>query len=130
MLLSETKCKLSITFHSQTDEQTEHQNQMLEHYLHCYWFFEQDDWMSHLSITEFIYNNVKHSSIDMSFFEVLYVYSFNLHFNIENNILKKKTSAAWKWVEKMHKIWNLLEENLTKTIKQQKKYYNKKHAFK
>ena len=103
---------------------------MLEHYFHCYCSFEQDDWASHLLMTEFIYNNVKHSSIDMSFFEVLYIYSSDLCLNIENDISEKETSAAWKWVKKMHKIWKLLKKNLTKTIKQQKKYYNKKHTLK
>ena len=103
---------------------------MLEHYLCCYCFFEQDDWVLHLSMTEFIYNNVKHSSTDMLSFEALYVYSLNLHFNIKNDISEKKTSAVQEQVEKMHKIQKLLEENLTKTIKQQKKYYNKKHVFK
>ncbi len=98
------KHRLSITFHSQTDEQTEHQNQMLEHYLHCYCSFEQDDWMLHLLMTEFIYNNIKHSSTDMSSFEVLYAYSSDLCLNIENDISEKKTLTAWEQVEEMHKI--------------------------
>ena len=35
---------LSTAYHLQTDGQTECQNQLLEHYLHCYTNFEQDDW--------------------------------------------------------------------------------------
>ncbi len=93
---------------------------MLEHYLCCYCSFEQDDWASHLLMTEFIYNNVKHSSINMLFFEALYVYSSDLCFNIKKNILKRKTLTAQEQVKEMHKIWKLLEKNLTKIIKQQK----------
>ena len=111
------KCRLSIIFHSQIDEQTEHQNQMLKHYLHCYCSFEQDDWVSHLSMTEFIYNNVKHSSTGMLSFEALYIYSSDLCLNIKNNILKRETPAAWEWVKEMYKIQKLLEKNLTKIIK-------------
>ena len=111
------KCRLSITFYSQTDEQTEYQNQMLEYYLHCYCSFEQDNWVSHLSITEFIYNNIKHSSTDILFFEVLYIYSSNLYLNIKNNISERKTLIAQEWVKKMYKIQKLLEKNLIKIIK-------------
>ncbi len=37
------KQRLSIIFHSQTDDQTEQQNQMLKHYLRVYCFEKQDD---------------------------------------------------------------------------------------
>ena len=73
--------------------------------------------MLYLLMTEFIYNNIKHSSTDISSFEALYVYSSDLCFNIENDILEKKTSAAQEQVKEMHKIQELLEKNLTKIIK-------------
>jgi len=49
--------KLSTTFHPQTDGQTERQNQTLEHYLHCYINYRQDDWVEWLPQAEFAYNN-------------------------------------------------------------------------
>jgi transposase InsO family protein len=39
-----TQRRLSTVYHLQTDGQTERQNQMLEHYLHCYVNYLQDDW--------------------------------------------------------------------------------------
>ena len=73
---------------------------MLKHYFYCYCFFEQDDWALYLLITEFIYNNVKHSSTNMSSFEVLCIYSSDLCLNIENNISEKKNTncvkMSWK----------------------------------
>jgi hypothetical protein len=122
------KRRLSTAFHPQTDGQTERQNQMLEHYLRCYCSFEQDDWASHLSMAEFTYNNAKHSSTGMSPFEALYAYSPDLRLNIEDDIPEGEAPAARERVEEMHKIRELLEENLAKAIKRQKKYYDKEHA--
>ena len=51
------KPKLSSAFHPQTDGQTERTNQCLEQYLRCYVSYAQDDWVSHLPIAEFSYNN-------------------------------------------------------------------------
>ncbi len=46
---------LSIVFHSQTDDQTEWQNQMLKHYLRIYCSEKQDNWATLLLIIEFMY---------------------------------------------------------------------------
>jgi hypothetical protein len=55
---------LSIIFHSQTDKQTEHQNQTLKHYLHCYFNEKQDNWVNLLSLAEFAYINTKQATIN------------------------------------------------------------------
>ncbi len=47
---------LSTVFHSQTDDQTEWQNQMLKHYLWIYCSEKQDDWATLLLIVEFMYH--------------------------------------------------------------------------
>src|SRR5437667_586246 len=49
--------KLSTAFHPQTDGQMERQNQTLEHYLHCYINYRQDDWVEWLPQAEFACNN-------------------------------------------------------------------------
>ncbi len=49
------KQRLSIVFHSQINNQTEWQNQMLKHYLRVYCFKEQDDWATFLLIIKFVY---------------------------------------------------------------------------
>ena len=67
-------------------------------------------------MTEFIYNNVKHSNTNMLFFKALYIYSSDLHLNIKNDIFKKKHQ--------------LCKNKLKKCTKFQKKYYDKKYIFK
>ena len=63
--------------------------------------------MSHLKMTEFIYNKTKYSSTGMLFFEALYAYKFDLCVNIKNNISKEETLTIYKWVEEMRKIQKL-----------------------
>ena len=84
----------------------------------------------YLLITKFTYNKAKYSSTDILSFEALYIYNSDLCVNIKNNISKGETPAAQEQVKKMQRIQELLKKNLTKIIKQQKKYYNKKHALK
>jgi hypothetical protein len=56
------KQRLSTAFHSQTDGQTEHVNQVLEQYLRLYISWEQYDWADHLAQAEFSYNNSPNKS--------------------------------------------------------------------
>lgn len=51
------KQKLSTSFHSQTDGQTERTNQTIEQYLRCYLNYQQDNWVSLLPMTQFAFNN-------------------------------------------------------------------------
>ena len=55
--------RLSIVFHSQTDEQTEQQNQTMKVYLQVYCNKTQNNWTKLLLINEFLYNNSKHTVI-------------------------------------------------------------------
>lgn len=56
----------SMTFHPQTDGQTEQVNQELEQYLCLYVDHRQSDWASWLALAEFAYNNREHSETKMS----------------------------------------------------------------
>jgi transposase InsO family protein len=56
------KLKFSTAFHPQTDGQTERVNQTLKTYLRLYCNYQQDDWEELLPLSEFAYNNAKHSA--------------------------------------------------------------------
>ncbi len=60
----EAKRKLSIAFHSQINDQTERQNQMLEHYLQVYFNNKMNNWSELLSMMTFAYNNSVHANIE------------------------------------------------------------------
>lgn len=55
--LSEIEPRLSSAFHPETDGQTERVNGVMEQYLRAYVSYQQDDWASRLSMTEFSTNN-------------------------------------------------------------------------
>ena len=64
--------RLSTTFHSQTDEQSEHTIQILEDMLRACVLDFIKLWEDHLHLVEFAYNNSYQASIGMVLFEALY----------------------------------------------------------
>ncbi len=99
---------LSIAFHSQTDDQTEWQNQMLKHYLRVYCSEKQDNWATFLLVVEFMYHQTKHSSLSCSFFKVMYDYELIFDICIENDAMKEEVSAAKERVEMLQNVQNTL----------------------
>ncbi len=73
--------RLSLTFHPETDGQTEQTNQTLEQYLRCTVNYQQDDWLDLLSQAEFAYNNTTHASTGISPFFANY--GFHPKFSLE-----------------------------------------------
>ena len=123
-----TKRKFSIVFHSQTNKQTKKQNVVFEHYLRMYCNFKQNKWSKLLFMTQFVYNNNKHSNIDQTFQKFLFEYVANLNNNFVNN-LSKKTFATNKTKTLQSNRTHLM--NLWKAIfEQQIKYYNENHIMK
>ncbi|EDN04910.1 hypothetical protein HCAG_08572 [Histoplasma mississippiense (nom. inval.)] len=56
----------TITFHPQTDGQTERLNQVIEHYLRTYCSYQQDNWIEWIPLAQWAYNNAFHASIKMT----------------------------------------------------------------
>ena len=61
-----TKILLSSAFHPQTDGSSEVTNQVIEQYLRIFINHQQDDWVLHLPLAEFTYNNSENSSTNMT----------------------------------------------------------------
>ena len=121
------KRKLSIAFHSQINDQTERQNQMLEHYSQIYFHYKINNWSELLSIMMFAYNNSIHINIKKTSHEFLKKYNVSFTETSENKVLKRKTllttkRAEWLWSIREHlmKLWKWVAE-------QQAKYYNAHH---
>ena len=64
--LLHTSCKLSSSYHPETNGQSERTNQTIEQYLRCFVNYQQDDWLDLLHSVEFAYNNSEHSSTGYS----------------------------------------------------------------
>ena len=67
-----TRVNMSITYHPQTDGQSERTIQTLEDMLRTCVLDWGNSWERHLPLAEFVYNNSFHTSIGMSPYEALY----------------------------------------------------------
>ena len=68
----DTTLHFSIAFHLQTDGQSEWTIQTLEDMLWACVLEFKDNWIKHLSLVEFAYNNSYQASIGMAPYEALY----------------------------------------------------------
>src|SRR2546421_3151506 len=66
------KLNILMTFHSQTDNQSEILNQILEQYLQTFYNYHQDDWLELLPFVKFSYNNSINVSMKMTPFYASY----------------------------------------------------------
>jgi anti-sigma regulatory factor (Ser/Thr protein kinase) len=66
-----TKLSLSVSFHPQTDGQSEWTIQTLEDMLHTCVLSWKGSWEDQLALVEFAYNNINHASIEMAPYEAL-----------------------------------------------------------
>ena len=71
---------LSTTAHPETDGSTEVLNQMFEQYIRIYGNTKQSDWVTHLPLAEFTYNNTKNSTTGFSPFYSNYGYNPRMDF--------------------------------------------------
>ena len=119
--------KLSTAFHPQTDGQTERQNQTIEAYLRSYCNDKKDDWVSILGLSEFVYNNSKHSSTGLPPFCALYSYNPTLPHHVKGRVMNKEVPAARERVNNIVEAWKDMEKRWERATKSQAKHYDKAH---
>ena len=125
MKLLNVKLNLSTPYHPQTDGQTERVNQSLELYLRLYCDYFQNDWSKLLTLAEFSYNNISHSSTKFSPFFANYGQHPKTLPIIENpgNSISPYAGKYIKNIEKIHKA---LVTNISHTNELYAKHYNNK----
>ncbi len=122
------KIRSSIVYHSQIDEQTKKQNQILKQYLRCYVNYQQDDWTKWFSVAEYVYNNNWHSIIKFNSFVIIFDESLNWKQYQESRDDDVSTiNARIVYSEKQR---NLLYKRLKDVRDDQVKYYDQKHTSK
>ncbi|GJS74590.1 putative mitochondrial protein [Tanacetum coccineum] len=77
--LLKVELKMSTAYHPQTDGQTKVVNKCLECFLRCMSGERPKEWVQWLPLAEFWYNTNKHSSINVTPFEVVYGQTPPLH---------------------------------------------------
>jgi hypothetical protein len=112
--------KLSTTFHSKTDDQSEIANQKMKRYLRSYCNYQQNDWSKWLFMTKFVSNAVTFAFIELSIFMTNYEFESRMSFNSldtktndrlsdKERILTQKTTTI---AEKMKDIWDFIKKKL------------------
>ncbi len=65
------KLKMSTAFRPQTNGQIERVNLVIQHFLRNYVAADQQDWVDHLELAEFCYNNSEHFAIGFTPFQLV-----------------------------------------------------------
>jgi hypothetical protein len=132
--------KLSIAFHSETNNQSEIANQKMKRYLRSYCNYRQDDWFEWLSTTEFASNAATSASIELFVFMTNYDFESRMSFDSSNSndevsrerlsirerVLTKKTAII---IEKMRNIWDFTKKKLADAQHKQKRYADQKRTL-
>jgi len=66
-----SELKMSTSFCPQTDGQTERVNLVIQQFLRNYVVVDQQDWVDHLQLAKFCYNNSEHSAIGSTPFQMV-----------------------------------------------------------
>ena len=93
------KLKYNIVFHFQTEKQTKKQNQILKQYLRCYINYQQNNWITWLSLTKFAYNNSCHNVVKIFLLQVI----FDENPQWKNQIIEKKQKIVSAIKKKQNK---------------------------
>ena len=126
--LLSTDHHLFTAFHPQTDEQTEHQNQTLKHYLQCFVNYLQDDWVQQLPLTEHVYNSATHSVTKVTPFFTC-TGRDSVSFQLHPLQMKKINLAAAEMIKEICSLQEQLIIWISEAQDQQVKYYDKGHRW-
>ncbi|KAI0992319.1 hypothetical protein K3495_g15867, partial [Podosphaera aphanis] len=116
--------KLSTSYHPETDGQTERTNKTLEVYLRHYVNYHQDDWVKHLPLAEFCYNNHVNSSTGITPFFASFGHHPRLDFRPED--LAPTPRIIPEFVIQMKKIVEHCSEQITLAQAYQSTYANER----
>ena len=117
------KRKLFTVFHSQTNNQTKRQNNIMKQYFKVYVNFDQNDWIQYIFFAKFVYNNNKNAFTNMTSFETNLNYYFRMSYEIFFDERIKFTFVINN-VKHMSQFIIVLKTNLIVAQKQQIKYKN------
>jgi len=107
--------KMSMAYHSQTDEQSKWMNQTVKTYLRHYVNRNQNNWVQLLSTAQFAYNNTQNKTTEETPFQVNYEYNSKVWQEPwAHRSQSQKTILNIAEIKKLHK-------DLTNRIQQQKR---------
>jgi hypothetical protein len=111
--------RMSMSFHPQTDGQTERINQMIEAYLRSFINYEMDNWVRLLPMAEFSYNNLTTQATGMSPFFANYGRHPG-YTNLSTTTMNDDTQGGY--INHIASVQGLGTRNLKATQERMKKY--------
>jgi len=114
--------RLSTTFHSQTDSQTEWQNHTMEQYLRAFCNYEQDNWVELLPLAEFAFNNCINHFMLMTPVRANYNYHPTMQFKPPKDPSFRSQVQADLWMAGLEETHRILSENIIEAQERQTKY--------
>jgi hypothetical protein len=122
--------KMSISFHPQTDGQTERVNLVIQQFLRNYVVADQQDWVDHLELVEFCYNNSEHSATRSTPFQMVTGKSpiVPMTWAAQGqppNDANEEVPVVTQLDEERRHLWEMVKANLEKAHKRYKDFADK-----
>jgi hypothetical protein len=114
-----SELKMNISFHPQTDGQTERVNLVIQQFLKNYVTTNQQDWVDHLELAKFCYNNLEHSATGSTPFQMMTGKSpivpmtWAAHEQPPNDA-SEEVPMVTQLDEERRRLWELAKTNLEK----------------
>jgi len=125
-----SELKMSTSFCPQTDGQTERVNLVIQQFLKNYVAADQQDWVDHLELAEFCYNNSEHSATGSTPFQMvtgkspIVPMTWAAHGQPPSDASEEMPMVTQLDEERWH-LWEVAKANLEKTHKRYKDFTDK-----
>ncbi len=122
------KLKMSTSFRPQTDGQTKRVNSVIQQFLRNYVAADQQDWVDHLVLAEFCYNNLEHLATGATPFQMVTGKSPIMPTTWVGqppNDASEEVPMVTQFDEKRCHLWEMAKANLEKAHKRYKDFVNK-----
>jgi hypothetical protein len=125
-----SELKMSISFRPQTDGQIERVNLVIQQFLKNYVAAHQQDWVDHLELAEFCYNNSEHSTTRSTPFQMvggkspIVPMTWAAHRQPPSDASEEVPMVTQLDEESRH-MWELVKANLEKAHKKYKDFADK-----
>jgi len=121
---------MSTSFRPQTDGQTERVNLVIQQFLRNYVVADQQDWVDHLELAEFCYNNSEHSATGSTPFQMVIGKSPIVPMTWAtqgqpSSDASEEVPMVTQLDEERKRLWELAKANLEKTHKRYKDFADK-----
>jgi len=125
-----SKLKINTSFCPQTDGQTEKVNLVIQQFLRNYVAVDQQNWVDHLELAEFCYNNSKHSATGSTPFQMvtgkspIVPMTWAAHGQPLSDA-NEEVPMVTQLDEERQRLWEVAKANLEKAHKRYKDFVDK-----